>query len=368
MKKGKHMQTYKHKIRIYICAIALIIFSVMAFGACSNDETPSSQGELNQSTSSSANSSSQGTEDTVVSEGNVINEAMADISITLNPFPSLCVPTWITQIDGLYFIVDCYNNQVIYNENLTDPLTSWKVMTSDIYRGHTIASNGKVYLIDDTENNRILVMKKGTNQNGETVFARTQEFGGIGTRPHFIIYNQDTETFYAWSSMTGEMFLFKYSDDKDMVYLSKIQSIPELNGYYVRSFSIINNEIYLVSGDASITILDIDTFEVIKKYPVPLELVGMVQITLVDDYYYITISTDGYGSQDAATIIRVKDLDDLITGNYEDLYSNFIGGGTPYCISMIDDHYYLCEHRLPEHSIWRFDIIDNEILNCETLY
>lgn len=354
-----------------IYLILLTLFMTMTFVACSGEsssDNPDSDA-VHESSSQTNNSSSSGqNESTVISEGTVIEENISDLQVTANTFPALCVPTWITQIDGLYFIVDCYNNQVIYNDNLSDPLTSWKVMTSDIYRGHTIASNGKVYLIDDTENNRILVMKKGINSNGDTVFVRTQEFGEIGTRPHFIIYNSANETFYVWSSMTGEMYLFKYSDEKDSIYLSNIKSIPELNGYYVRSFSIIDNEIYLVSGDASVTILDIDTFEVKKKYPVPLELVGMVQITLIDDYYYITISTDGYGSQDAATIIRVKDLEDLAAGNYEDLYSNFIGGGTPYCISKIDNHYYLCEHRLPEHSIWRFDIEDNEIINCETIY
>ena len=75
-----------------------------------------------------------------------------------NPYPTLSVPTYITKVDENYFIVDCYHNQVVYHDNLADPLYQWQVMTDDITMGHTLASDGEVYLIDDTENNRILVI------------------------------------------------------------------------------------------------------------------------------------------------------------------------------------------------------------------
>ena len=74
---------------------------------------------------------------------------------------TLSVPTYITKINDIYFIVDCYNDQVIYHDNLEDPLYEWQVMTNDISKGHTLASDGTVYLIDDTENNRILVKMAG---------------------------------------------------------------------------------------------------------------------------------------------------------------------------------------------------------------
>ena len=95
-----------------------------------------------------------------------------------NPNASLNVPTYITKVEDTYFIVDCYNNQVIYHDNLTDPLYEWQIMTNDIAMGHTLASDGLVYLIDDTENNRLLVMEKDQNENGQTVFVPTQEFLG----------------------------------------------------------------------------------------------------------------------------------------------------------------------------------------------
>ena len=94
----------------------------------------------------------------------------------------------------------------------------------------------------------------------------------------------------------------------------------------------------------------------------------MIQLTKIQDYYYLTISTDITGSQDYATMIRTRDLDRLATGDYEDVYSHFIGGGTPYYITELGDSYYLTEHRLPGHSIWRFQVKDNEICNEETIY
>lgn len=308
-------------------------------------------------------------EESFIREGEKIDFDIKTLNqIPNNPDSTLSVPTYITKVDDTYFIVDCYHNRVIYNDNLEDPLYEWFVMTEDMKLGHTLASDGDVYLIDDTENNRILVMKKGLNENGMKIFYPVSEFNNIGTRPHYIIYDDKTETFYAWSSMTGEMYLFKNDKEKESVYLSKVCSIPELNGYYVRSFTIMDDRILFVSGNAHVIEANLSDFKVLNRYPVSMELVGMSQITKIQDYYYITVSTDGAGSQDAATIIRTKKLENLANGEYEDIYSYFEGGGTPYCITAIGDDYYLCEHRLPSHGIWKFNVENNEIKNVITLY
>lgn len=285
-----------------------------------------------------------------------------------NPNATLNVPTYITKVEDTYFIVDCYNNQVIYHHNLTDPLYEWQVMTGDISMGHTLASDGLVYLIDDTENNRILVMEKDQNENGQAIFVPAQEFLNIGNRPHYIIYDEYTDTFYAWSSQNGEMYLFRHPEDDPRMYLTEVRSIPSLSNVYVRSFTIIDDSIYFVSGNSSIIEADLYSFKIKKEYPVPPEMAGMIQLTRIQDYYYITISTDITGNQDYAAMLRVKDLKELSSGEYEDVYHNFIGGGTPYYITAIDDDWYLTEHRIPGHSIWRFQVTDNEITNVTSIY
>ena len=292
-------------------------------------------------------------------------EEISDTSITSmpNPYTDLSVPTYITQIDGLYFLVDCYHDQILYHDNLTDPLTDWLVMTDEIGRGHTIAGDGLVYLADDTENHRILVFEK---KDGD--FVHTQTFSDIGNRPHYIVYDRPTDTFYAWSSMSGEMYLFRHEPDDTRMYLSEIRRIEQLDNVYVRSFTILNDEIYFVSGNSSILRVDLNSFEILETYPVPDAMAGMIQLTKIQDYYYITVSTDITGNQDYATILRTRDLSGLMQGDYEDIYETFIGGGTPYYITAFDDAYYLTEHRLPGHSVWRFRVEDNVLVDVETIY
>ena len=289
-----------------------------------------------------------------------------DTAAQTNPCGDLSVPTYITKVEDTYFIVDCYHNQVIYHDNLTDPLYEWQVMTSDINMGHTLASDGLVYLIDDTENNRVLVFEKK-----DGVFYHTQTFDEIGNRPHYIIYDETTDTFYAWSSMNGEMYLFRHNPDDSRMYLTEIRKIDSLSDTYVRSFTILDDKIYFVSGipgNPAILEASLDTFEIINTYSVPDFMAGMIQLTKIEDDYYITISTDINGSQDSATIVRTDNLSGLSEGNYEDIYEYFIGGGTPYYITQIDDTFYLTEHRIPGHSIWRFRVTDREITDVETIY
>lgn len=281
----------------------------------------------------------------------------------LNAFFDLSVPTWLTKVNDTYFLVDCYHNQVIYHDNLSDPLWQWSVMTDDINRGHTLASDGLVYLIDDTENNRILIFEK---KNGR--FLHTQTFPDIGNRPHYIIYDEKTKTFYAWSSMSGEMYLFRHEPDDSRMYLAAVRKIDALENVYVRSFTIQDDSVYFVSGNSSIIRADLKTFQVLDTWPVPDSMAGMIQLTPIQDYFYITVSTDITGNQDYATILRTKDLSGLMDGRFEDIYEYFIGGGTPYYITQIDNGWYLTEHRLPGHSLWRFQVTDNEITDVEAVY
>jgi len=316
----------------------------------------------------SACGSTGGNSESVHIESEVITDDASLIAASTEVRNNLCtelsVPTQITKIGDLYFIVDCYHNQVIYNDNLSDPLNSWKVMTSDISLGHTVASDGNVYLVDDTENNRVLVFEYA---NG--VFVNTQVFNEIGTRPHFIVYDEHDKCFFAWSSMTGQMYVFEYTGDGNRLCISKIMSIDELNGVYIRSFTIEDDSIYLVSGNSQIIEARKSDFKIKKVYAVPAQLSGMIQIMPVENGYYITVSTDVNGNQDFATIVYAQNLEGLSDIKYTDIYSYFVGGGTPYYMGEIDGKYYLTEHRLIGHSIWAFDIGDDGIpVNVEALY
>lgn len=299
-----------------------------------------------------------------LADGDFIPTAAQDIPH--NSLADLSVPTYVTKVEDMYFIVDCYHDQVIYHDNLNDPLTDWQILTNEIDKGHTLASDGTVYLVDDTEGNRVLVFEKK-----EGVFYHTQTLDEVGNRPHYIVYDAPSDTFYVWSSMNGEMYLCRHDPGDPQMYLTQIRTIDALKETYVRSFTIEENDIYFVSGipgTPAIIQADLSTFEVRKTYPVPDAIAGMVQLTFAGGDCYITVSTDISGSQDFATIIRAKDLKDLADGNYEDIYDHFIGGGTPYYITRIDNSYYLTEHRIPGHTVWKFDITKDGVENVAAVY
>lgn len=277
-----------------------------------------------------------------------------------NQYDSLNIPTQVQKINDDFFIVDCYNSQILYSTDFSAPLSDWQVLSDKLNKPHTIAGDGQVYLVDNTDYNQVLVFEK----EGDC-FVHTQTFDDIGNRPHYIIYDETDKAFYAWSSMTGEMFIFKNlhkkQENRTVVGLVDKKSVPELMDVYVRSFTLDGDDLYLVSGNAFVIRLDKHSFEIKDHFPVPNELTGMVQLSHIQDYFYITISTDRTGNQDAATMIRTKSLDNLWDHNYEEVYSLFTSkSGTPYYITQIDDTYYLANHRT-QPGVFTFKIENNNI-------
>ena len=309
-------------------------------------------------------------ESSLTEAGEDLVAAAAEFTPINNFDTELSVPTYITKVDDTWFIVDCYHNRVIYSKELGAPLTSWLIMSSEATQPHTMASDGHVYVIDDTENNRVLIYEKEDDK-----YLLTQRFNDIGTRPHYTVYDKDTDTFYVWSSITGELFCFRREASTNRVYLTDKRVISCLDGIYVRSFSIIDGDIYFVSGvsdsapDSKILKCNLETLEIEKEYPVPDELAGMVQLTKAGKGFLITISTDKSGAQDKATIVQTDSLEALSKGKYTDVYADhFIGGGTPYYISNVDDTFFLTEHRIKGHSIWSFKVDDKDITDVTAIY
>lgn len=284
--------------------------------------------------------------------------------ILKNPYSTLSVPTQITKIGEDYFLVDCYHDQILTSTSLEAPLEEWYVMTDQINRGHTIAGDGVVYLADDTENNRILIFEKK-----EQRFFLTQTFDNIGIRPHYIVYNEADRRFYALSSMTGELYVFYRQKESSNVFLEKILSVPELNNVYVRSFTIDNKDIYFPACNGTILRTRKKDLAVLERWSVPDEYAGMIQITKIQNYFYITVSTDIAGNADFATFIRVRNLAQLTDTSPENLYSHFTEGGTPYYMSRFDSAFFMTQHcMMPGTGVWRFQATDDGLEDVQVLY
>lgn len=285
-------------------------------------------------------------------------------NMTSNTYESLSVPTQITKIGDDYFLVDCYHNQILTSTSLDKPLTEWLVLTDKINWGHTIAGNGSIYVADDTENHRILVFTKYNN-----AFYQTQIIENIGNRPHYVEYNPDTDRFYVLSSMSSEIYIF-YQDDTSLeLCLEKILEIPNMEGVYIRSFTFIDGDIYFAANNGLILRCNMDDLNVLEVWFLPDQLAGLIQVVKIDDYFYLTVSTDNNGNAEYATIIRTIDLSHLEDNQYEDLYPTFGGIGTPYYISSFDGHFFLTHHSsVPGYGVWQFDITNNELQKVNILY
>lgn len=280
-----------------------------------------------------------------------------------NGYTYLLMPTQIVKIHNTYFIVDCNHDQIIYTDNLNTELRYWNVMTRNTDKPHAIASDGEVYMVADTDNNRILTFEK--TYDG---FHPLQTFEHVGTRPHFVSYDHSNGLFYAWSSMTGEMYLYKKGPGTKSVALQEIRTIPELADCYVRSFTIAGDIILFPAVErSSILTVDKDTFEVLHEYPVPERMAGMVQISIVDGYFFVTVSTDLQYDLNASTVVRARTLEDFAAGAYEDLYDLFGADGTPYYVSRFDGCYYMV-HENAAPDIYRFRAEDGHITDIRGLF
>ncbi len=164
--------------------------------------------------------------DVWISKGETWQDGVGD---TANKDGTLSVPTILKRIGNTWFLVDCYHDRILYHAGdekaLNDAISDWSVLPrSGVSRPHTVAGDGLVLLADDTENNRVLVY---TRVGG--VFTTTQVFQNIGSRPHFSVYDPDSDTFYVWSSENGELYCFRHPKDDPTLYLTEVRTCPALS-------------------------------------------------------------------------------------------------------------------------------------------
>lgn len=283
-----------------------------------------------------------------------------------SPKSNFSVPTQVYSVNGEYFIADAYNHQMLYTTNYYNAPSDWNLMGDKLYRPHAVASDGTIYMVVDTDNNRVVTYAK--NERG---FQVVECFENVGVRPHYVEYDASTKQFYVWSSMTGTMYIYKRASNGLNVTLKKTFYIKDLDGCYTRSFTIDGNKIYLPSmGKNAIYVVNKSNFKVTAIYPVSAELGGMVQVRHEQSYYYLVTSSDAAGDQGKAAIVRSTSLAGFVEGSYEDIKSKFPEmDGIPYYITHLEDgHYYtpvISDQYLP--YICRFDIVDNEITNVLNL-
>lgn len=275
---------------------------------------------------------------------------------------TLYTPTTIEKIGHEYFIVDCWHHRVIYNDNLTDPIKDWNTMSDNIGDPHSIASDGSVYLVEDTENNEVKVFRR----DGDN-FRITQIIERIGQRPNRIVYDDENKLFYGISAMSQHIFVLKNNGQE--VIMEKVIRLGYLvDNSYIRAIQLIDGELYFVSGAGKIIVANYNnaSFDLIREYEVPFELSGMNDITKCGSYYYLSVYQDGAGVI-APKLVRVQNLNDLASSNYDDIFDSLSIKGVPYNFSHFDGRIFLTE--IDSYSeIISFRVVDDEILDIQVQY
>ena len=300
-----------------------------------------------------------------VNDISAVQLSVSDISMnnSYNDFKNLKLPSQITQQGNYYFIVDTYNDQVLYASDLWKPINEWRVMDRKFNRPHAIASDGSMYLVVDTDNNRVLCYEY---VNGR--FQNTQQFDDMGIRPHYIQYDAISESFFVWSSETGDMYIIRKRPGNNQLYVKEIRHIYELDGFYVRSFSIEGDEVLFPSGNNGYMIVaEKETLRVKDRYPVPIDISGMAFTKRIGNYYYMTVSTDDKLSHENAKVIRTTDLRSLSEGLYEDVTGYFQEMRIPYYIDRINGSYYMTCHE-GKKNVYKFSVVEDRIVDVVTVH
>ncbi len=264
--------------------------------------------------------------------------------VRFNDYSTTAVSAQLTEINGNYFIADTYHDRILYvnPRDLGGNLMSCKVMADDFNKPHSICSDGKVFLVTDTDNNRVATyIWYGTGE-----FVEIQSFENVGVRPHYCVYDKATSRFYVWSSYTGEMYIYGRSPRDLKLTFIDVKKVAGLAGVYTRAFTIDGNDIILASqGAGGIIVVDKNTFKIKASYVVPDEIGGIVQVARIGSHYYLTTSADRSGNQNNAMTVRSSTLAGFMSpATYEDVTASF--GGikgvlVPYYITESNGRYYV---------------------------
>ncbi len=358
--------------------ISLILSTMLVLpgGMASDIETAVEQGFKEEQTAADPGVKEEQTaadpdakEEQVVADPGVQEEATAVVKTQLNESYAydaenvykerFFVPTHVYHYGGEFYIADAYNHQILHTNNVNNSPYGWHPVGMGLNRPHAIASDGTLYLVVDTDNNRIV-----TYTRTDSGYQAVEAIDNVGVRPHYTEYDSGTQRFYVWSSMTGTMYIYKRSGMS--LQLVSAKKIKALDGQYTRSFTIDGNTIYFpCTGLSAIYAVNKSDLSVKAIYPVASELSEMVQVIHVQNYYYMTTSNNpAKGS--LAMIARARTLEGFGNGGYEDVRGSFGDiDGTPYYITQGEDgHFYapVIEGSCNAY-ICRFDIANDAITN-----
>jgi hypothetical protein len=233
----------------------------------------------------------------------------------------LYTATFLTKIDGLFFIVDCWHHRIIYADDLSLPIDRWSLLDKEIAGPHSITSDGELYVAEDTGRHRLFVYKKTA-----VGFVKTQIIEDVGVRPHRVLYDAQARLFFTIGSFDQLITVFK-NEGGDLVKLHQ-QKLSLPGEHYTRSMTLFNGVLYIVEESSLLMSEYIEgKIEILKTVQLPFTY------TKANDLFFLKDGS-GYLSCTPKQLYHFKSFDDVVAGNFSDL--SRIVKGTPYYIELID--------------------------------
>lgn len=281
------------------------------------------------------------------------------------PQSELYSPTLLTRLGDTYFLIDCWHNRILYSDEIHEDLLQWEVLDGDLAGPHSIDTDGHFYVVDDTGRHQLRVYVR----DGDG-FEMVQEIGDVGTRPHRVRYDSETESFYVIGSRSQT--ISRLVADGDELELKYTDELPFLEGRYTRSMSIIDGTMYFISGPGVIhqTYHRDDTYNILDSWEVPHPQREMNDIFKVGDQYFLTATHNWIDAEfdPENTIVQCQDLADFAAGECVDRKEELGLDGAPYYLSKIDGWIYVPQV-FQYSGIVRFRLDENgDIRDIETLY
>jgi len=288
----------------------------------------------------------------------------------------LNTPTYLTHLNGTYFLVDCWNHRILYSSQLDANLRKWRILDDTLGGPHSIATDGHVLVAEDTGRHRIITYRKTRSLGGDS-YERHQVIGNVGIRPHRVLFDHLSETFLVVGSGDKSItILGKKGVGSENLHVLDRFILEELEDQYIRSITLHGENLYVV-GSVQIGIYkySIEPEKQKIKKGGGRSLVFQQSLNLHEKYfgsndlYFFTNQNpqgeplSGLFTSTPGLLLRFSALGELLDGTAQDL-SRFVVG-TPYYVSEINN--LICIPEITEHSricFWNFQ--GDDFVNTQT--
>lgn len=246
--------------------------------------------------------------------------------------------------------MDCFHHRVIYSTEINTPIKDWSVIPYDFAGCHSIAGDGQIYVVDNGGNHQVTVFDASLKK------VQTIETPKI-KRPHRVLYDDTTNLFYVYGAFSQTLVCYKNESGKLVEQYSKV--LDFLEGYYCRSVNIIDGYMYFVSTQGKIFKINyLGAYEVAVTYIMPPELVSLVDVNKIGNYYYVSVMGD--------KLVRTLDLNTLSGSAYENMYDYYGLLDKPYFVSYFDSKIYFTEVGEVQNSI--IEVNPNDMHDFKIIY